>query len=141
MTSQEQLQEDVRAIAMDLDAVAEGRYNFWTGEIVDADEMPDFDGEVPEEFNNDDNYESDFDGGFARYFEDALDIEYRVDAQFRYKGAIITVAVGGPSIYVDTFAGEVQGLWGCDKARANIWRNTVNKIDDLFEEYFECLRG
>ena len=113
MTAQEQLKEQVNGVALELEAVAEGRYNFYTGEIVD--ETPDID----EAECNDENYENDFDGGFSRYFEDALDIEYRVDAQLCYKGAIITVA----------------------KATANIWRETCNAIDDMFEEYFDSLRG
>ena len=120
MTAQEQLKEQVNGVALELEAVAEGRYNFYTGEIVD--ETPDID----EAECNDENYENDFDGGFSRYFEDALDIEYRVDAQLCYKGAIITVAVGGPSIYVDTFEGEVK----------------VDKRDDCFwerERGIECV--
>lgn len=133
MTSQEQLQAEVRAIALALEAVSEGRYNFWTGEAVD--DVADIDTDAE---SHDDNWESDFDGGFSRYFEDALDIEYRVDAQLRYKGAIVTVAVGGPAIYIDTFAGEVIGVWWGDKARADIWRNTANEIDDVFEEIFHC---
>lgn len=136
MTSLEQLQAQVRAIAMNLDAVAEGRYNFYTGEIVSND---DFD--VSDAESHDDNWESDFDGGFSRYFEDALDIEYRIDAQLHYRAAFITVALGGPSIYVDTFEGVVKGLWWGDKAEASIWRETANQIDDLFEEYFEFLHG
>ena len=136
MTSQEQLQQEVCAIALALEAVSEGRYNFWTGEIVD--DVADIDTDTE---SNDDNWESDFDGGFSRYFEYALDIEYRVDSHFQYKGAIITVAVGGPAIYIDTFASEVVGVWWGDKARANIWRDTANQIDDMFEDYFDCLRG
>lgn len=135
MTSQEQLQEEVRNIALTLEAVAQGRYNFYTCEIADDDT------DIDEAECNDDNYESDFDGGFARYFEDALDIEYHVDSQLRYKGAIITVAINGPAIYVDTYAGEVRGYWWGDKATANIWRTTANAIDDMFEEYFDSLCG
>lgn len=135
MTSQEQLQEEVRNIALALEAVAQGRFNFYTCEIADDDT------DINEAECNDDNYESDFDGGFARYFEDALDIEYRVDSQLRYRDAIITVAVGGPSVYIDTCAGEVRGYWGSDKATADIWRRTCNAIDDFFEEEFNCLRG
>lgn len=135
MTSQEQLKAQVTAIALNLEAVAEGRYNFYTGEIVD--DVVDIDTDAE---SHDDNYESDFDGGFPRYFEDALDIEYRVDSQLCYKGAIITVAVGGPAIYIDTWAGEVQGFWWNDTARANIWRKVADQIDDMFEDYFNCLR-
>lgn len=135
MTSQEQLKAQVDGVAEVLEAVAQGRYNFWTCEIADDDT------DVDEAECNDDNYESDFDGGFARYFEYALDIKYRVDSQLRYKGAIITVAVGGPSIYVDTYAGEVRGYWWSDKVTADIWRTTANALDDFFEEEYNCLRG
>lgn len=135
MTSQEQLQEEVRNIALALEAVAQGRYNFYTCEIADDDT------DIDEAECNDDNYESDFDGGFARYFEDALDIEYRVDSRLHYRSAIITVAVGGPSIYVDTYKGEVVGLWWSDKATAYIWHTTANAIDDACEEYYNAARG
>lgn len=135
MTSQEQLKAQVNGIAEVLEAVAQGRYNFWTCEIADDDT------DIDEAECNDDNYESDFDGGFARYFEDALDIEYRVDSQLCYKGAIITVAVGGPAIYVDTYAGEVRGYWWSDEVTADIWRTTANALDDFFEEEYNRLRG
>ena len=134
MTSQEQLQAQVDGVAEVLEAVAQGRYNFYTCEIADDDT------DIDEAECNDDNYESDFDGGFARYFEDVCDVEYHVDSQLRYRGAIITVAVGGPSIYIDTHRGEVVGLWW-GKATADIWRSTCNAIDDFFEEQFNYLRG
>ena len=134
MTSKEQLQEEVRGIALELEAVACGRYNFYTCEIADDDT------DIDEAECNDDNYESDFDGGVERYFADALDIEYRVDSQLRYRGVIITVAVGGPTIYVDTCAGEVRGYWGSDMVTADIWRKTASAIDDACEEYYNTAR-
>lgn len=135
MTSQEQLQAQVDGVAEVLEAVAQGRYNFYTCEIADDDT------DIDKAECNDDNYESDFDGGFARYFENALDIEYRVDSQLCYRGAFITVAVGGPSIYIDTHRGEVVGLWWSDKATADIWRTTCNAIDDACEEFYNTARG
>lgn len=130
-----ELQSMVDSIARDLRAVYDGNYNFYSCEIVD-----DVDAIIAAE-SHDDAYESDFGGGFYRYFENPLDVEYRVDSSFCYKGAIITVALGGPSILIDTRLGEVRGYWWNDFARAVLWRDVVDAIDGIFEDYFNCSLG
>ena len=49
------------------------------------------------------------------WMEGTYDIHYYVDSSKRYLGAEILVAGGGPTIWVNTYDGQVQGYWGGDK--------------------------
>jgi len=70
------------------------------------------------------------------YFDDALDIEYTCDAQKRYKSARVTIAWGGPNVYVDTRKKAVLLYWGTDEEEYPIDYDTCNEIDDYFEDLF-----
>lgn len=74
------------------------------------------------------------------YFEDVLDIEYRISGQGDYLGAILTIACGGPHIDVDTRERAVKLWWGGDKAEWSISSDTADAIDEIFEEYYNCLK-
>jgi len=79
------------------------------------------------------------DGSIDEYFEDSLDVEYVVDSQMRYRGAMIWVCVGGPSIYIDTYRNKVVGNWGfSDHAEYEIGR--VDSVDDYWEQIFEIAK-
>ncbi len=73
------------------------------------------------------------------YFEDALDIEYRINGNGEYKSVAVTITTGGPHIEVDTGDGAVKLWWGGEKAEWSIDRNTVDAIDDIFEEYYQAI--
>lgn len=74
------------------------------------------------------------------YFEnDIYDIEYRIGTGKEYRSVRVMVACGGPNIYIDTAAREVQLYWWMDKAFYPIDRDTCEEIDNYFEELFECL--
>ena len=77
---------------------------------------------------------------FWDYFEDVLDIEYRIDGQLRYKGVSLAVTLGGPNIWVDTWAGEVRGYWGSDRETAWLPREICDEIDAVFEDCYEAQR-
>ena len=54
-------------------------------------------------------------GGASEWMEGTYDIRYLVDREKRYLGAEIMCAGGGPTIWVDTWRGQVKGWWGGDK--------------------------
>ena len=75
------------------------------------------------------------DGTSASEFMDSTyDIRYLVDREKRYMGAEIMVAGGGPTIWVDTWRGQVKGWWGGDKVIENFADNLG--LDDYCEEMY-----
>ena len=74
------------------------------------------------------------------YFSDVLDIEYTISSRGEYLGASIWVAIGGPSIWIDTRENEIKGRWGSDAI--NIWlpSEIANEIDNVFEEYYSYMK-
>ena len=74
------------------------------------------------------------------YFDDCLDIEYTIDSRGDYLGACIWVGIGGPAIWIDTRDRAVKLAWGCDRAEWGIHYETAEAIDEIFEEYFRCIK-
>lgn len=74
------------------------------------------------------------------YFEDALDIEYRIGGDGEYRGVAVTITTGGPHIEVDTGDMAVKLWWGTERAEWSIRRNTADAIDDIFKEYYQAIR-
>ena len=70
------------------------------------------------------------------YFSNALDIEFTINAQRKYQGVRIWVAVGGPSVWVDTNAGEVKLAWWGERATAYLSRTACNAVDEYGEELY-----
>ena len=68
------------------------------------------------------------------WMEGVYDIRYIVDREKRYLGAEIMVAGGGPTIWVDTWRGQVKGWWGGDKVIENFADNLG--LDDYCEEMY-----
>lgn len=73
------------------------------------------------------------------YFEDALDIEYRVNSAKEFRSVEIMVAWGGPNIYIDTACNKVKLYWGGEYAEYPIINHAADIIDDWAAEYWECL--
>ena len=74
------------------------------------------------------------------YFEDALDIEYRISGDSEYRSVAVTIATGGPHIEIDTNDSAVKLWWGGYKAQWNICRDTADAIDEIFEEYYQSIK-
>lgn len=73
------------------------------------------------------------------YFDDStLDIEYRLDSERKFKNVRIMVACGGPNIFIDAGACEVQLYWWTDRASCPIDPETCDAINDCFEELYNC---
>ncbi len=124
---QKDFEEQVNGIASYLEKVVSGEVDF----VAEYGE---------DDYGEYDNYETPS-GRLHKYFEDCLDVEFRVDSQLRYKGAIVALTLGGPNIYLDTCEGEIRGYWYGMKATADIWRASLGAIDDYWEQEYDCLRG
>lgn len=74
------------------------------------------------------------------YWNDALDVEYTLDCNGDYVGVVVTVAVGGPTIEIDTMRGEVVGTWGTDEVSAGFDGETCDAIFDYWGDVLECMR-
>lgn len=73
------------------------------------------------------------------YFEnDIYDIEYRVGSDREYRSARVMVACGGPNIYIDTKTKDVELYWWNESARYPIAYDTIDELDNFFEELFNC---
>ena len=83
---------------------------------------------LPNILNDDDYYD---------YYE-AYNIKYIVDQQGNLDDVIILLAGGGPNIWLDTHAGEVQGFWGSTKYTKPIY--DYQYIIDYFDEQYQCVR-
>ena len=72
----------------------------------------------------------------SQWMEDVYDIRYIVDSKKKYLGAMLMVAGGGPTIWVNTWTKEVEGYWGGDRVT---WAYQDNiGLDDYNEEMYSC---
>lgn len=83
------------------------------------------------ELNDDGEHVSAFD-----YLSDALDIEYIVNGKGEYLGARVLVAFGGPNIWINTRAKQVEGYWWGDSAFAS-FKDELG-LDDALSELWAC---
>lgn len=72
------------------------------------------------------------------YFEDVLDIEYRIGSDKQLRSVQIMVTCGGPNIYIDTASKQVELYWWGDRASYPIENDVCDEIDDFFEEIYQC---
>ena len=70
--------------------------------------------------------------------DSALDIVYRVDSSGHYRGVEVTVAIGGPTIWIDTQRQLVHGVWGSDRYHRS-YDDQVG-LDDFMAEMWECAK-
>ena len=70
------------------------------------------------------------------YFDDVLDIEYRIGYNKEYRSVKILIAFGGPNIYIDTATKHVELYWWGDDASFRIDTDVCGEIDNIFEEYY-----
>lgn len=73
-------------------------------------------------------------GGFDP-LDDPLDILFTVNARKSYRGCEITLACGGPNVYLNTRNREVEVYWGGKKAVAVVPYVICDYIDDYMEDY------
>ena len=75
--------------------------------------------------------------GASEWMEDVYDIRYIVDGKKKYLGAMLMVAGGGPTIWVNTWTNEVEGSWGGDKC-THYFQDNLG-LDDYNEEMYNCI--
>jgi hypothetical protein len=74
--------------------------------------------------------------GAHGYIRDAFDIEFIVTRERGYLGARVLVAIGGPTIWIDTQKGIVEGWrWS---AHTTEWFKDNIGLDDALEELWDC---
>ena len=54
--------------------------------------------------------------GASRLMDDIYSGRYIVDSEKKYLGAMLQVAGGGPTIWINPWTKEVEGSWGADDA-------------------------
>jgi hypothetical protein len=74
------------------------------------------------------------------YFDDFLDVEYRIDGSGEYRSVAITVATGGPHVEVDTGSNSVKLWWGGTQAEWSFSSKAGDIIDDIFSEHYASVR-
>lgn len=71
------------------------------------------------------------------FIADALDIEYTCDSRKQYLGCRFAVSLGGPSIYVNTRTGNVEGYWGGNYIERSFSSAAQSELDSICEGYFD----
>ena len=72
------------------------------------------------------------------YFSDILDCEYIINSDFTYRAVKVYVTLGGPTVWIDTYSGSVELRWANEKSCYYLLSDTVNEIDNIFEEIYNC---
>ena len=75
--------------------------------------------------------------------DEVLDLKFIVDAGsdgVHYCGALIYVALGGPTIWVDTRACAVKGTWGTESAEWGLTSRAVFELDVECGANWESIR-
>ena len=70
----------------------------------------------------------------SKWMEDVYDVRYIVDSEKKYLGAMLMVAGGGPTIWVNTHTSHVEGSWWGDKC-AYYYIDNIG-LDDYCQEMY-----
>lgn len=70
------------------------------------------------------------------YVNDALDFEFTIDSRKNYLGAKIYVALGGPTVWIDTRKKTVELRWGADSATALLSYDAAEQLDDTMADIY-----
>jgi hypothetical protein len=74
------------------------------------------------------------------YICNSLDVSYTISSQGDLLGGEVTVAFGGPTVWIDTRANKVEGSWGGERAWRYINSDTAGEIDDTLEEMYLSIK-
>lgn len=70
--------------------------------------------------------------------EQALDIEYRADAEKKLIGVYVWVTIGGPSCWIDTHKARVVCSWGSDREEYPLRESVAEAITEYYREIWDC---
>ena len=139
-----------KAIAEDLEKAASGDYFMYDGGLypLDPEEFSEVEGCRYDEENEayimadgeellaGDVYPVDI----LEWLGDGVyDVEYTIGSDKEYRSVRIMVACGGPNIYINTNAKEVQLFWWNERASYPLDSSVVSMIDADCEEMFACM--
>lgn len=80
-------------------------------------------------------------GELIDYINDnALDIEYTISSNMDFLGADIAVALGGPSVYINTREKRVEAYWGGEEGYYLLDSDLCDELDGLFEDMYQSAR-
>ena len=95
-----------------------------------------------------DAYAEDVNNGLVRFYEleegeegehyEAYSVKYIIDQDGEFSDVMILLAGGGPGVWLDTWAREVQGFWGIYKYSRHIY--DFDYILDFWEEMYSATR-
>ena len=75
-------------------------------------------------------------GGASEWMEGVYAIRYLVDREKEYMGAMLLVAGGGPTSWVNTWTSEGEGSWAGDRC-THYFQDNIG-LDDYNEEMYNC---
>ena len=124
-TTDSHLSANCIRIAEEIEAHASGRaYTDENGDVVILDSEEEPAGEM--EYR-----------GLYDFIEDALDVEITRGLSGDYRGAKLYMAVGGPTIWVDTQTGFVEGRWAADSCSKWVDSDAIDELNEAIEELIE----
>lgn len=74
------------------------------------------------------------------YFSDVLDFEFIINSNLTYSAIKVYVTLGGPTVWIDTYTGSVELRWANEKASYFLLSDTVDAVNDYFEEYYNSMK-
>lgn len=119
MTSTEILQQDVKSYAETIEELVSGNCEWFYNDYCDDDDRDEYSGSYAR---------------LRKYFEDVMDVEIICDLRGDYRGARIALAIGGPSIYLNTRTGCIEGYWWSARAEWHVRSFAVDAVDAYFKE-------
>lgn len=124
-TTDSHLNANCIRIAEEIEAHASGRaYTDENGDVVILDSEEEPAGEM--EYR-----------GLYDFIEDALDVEITRGLSGDYRGAKLYMTVGGPTVWVDTQTGFVEGRWATDSCSKWVDSDAIDELNDAIEELIE----
>lgn len=75
------------------------------------------------------------------FFDDVLDVVYLTEDSGEYRGVRICLALGEPTIYVNTHNFTIDALWWGDYACIGISHDLAESIDNYLINYFINMRS
>lgn len=124
-TTDSHLNANCISIAEEIEAHANGRaYTDDNGDVVilDSDDEPTDEMEYR---------------GLYDFINEALDIEVTYSLSGDYRGAKLYMTVGGPTIWIDTQTGSVEGRWATDSCSKWVDSDAIDELNNAIQELIE----
>lgn len=87
--------------------------------------------DLEEAYNNGELYEA---------LDDVLDVEYTLDSSFNLIGVELTLAYGGPNIFLNTRYNRIEAYWGGEQSFVPVDSDVCNDVFEMYEDYLNSAR-